>query len=64
VNEPVKSTDQRQEASMVIVAGSIELDPDQREAFLAGRLDGMRTSRAEPGCWNTLSVPTRPILAA
>jgi len=35
---------------MVIVAGTIELDPDQREAFLAGRIDGMRTSRAEPGC--------------
>jgi quinol monooxygenase YgiN len=54
--------DQSQEASMVIVAGTIELDPDQREAFLAGRIDGMRTSRAEPGCLEyTLSAdPTDP----
>ena len=35
---------------MVIVAGSLEVDPAQREAFLAGRMDGMRTTRAEPGC--------------
>ncbi len=35
---------------MVIVAGWMELDPDKREAFLAGRIEGMRTSRAEPGC--------------
>ena len=47
---------------MVIVAGTIELDPDQRDAFLAGRIDGMRTSRAEPGCLEyTLSAdPTDP----
>jgi len=47
---------------MVIVAGTLELDPDQREAFLAGRIDGMRTSRAEPGCLEyTLSAdPTDP----
>jgi Antibiotic biosynthesis monooxygenase len=47
---------------MVIVAGTIELDPDQRETFLAGRIDGMRTSRAEPGCLEyTLSAdPTDP----
>ena len=47
---------------MVIVAGTIELDPDQREAFLAGRIDGMRTSRAERGCLEyTLSAdPTDP----
>lgn len=35
---------------MVIVAGIFEVDPEQREAFLAGRIDRMRTSRAEPGC--------------
>ena len=35
---------------MVIVAGIFEVDPEQREAFLAGRFDRMRTSRAEPGC--------------
>src|ERR1700756_85280 len=47
---------------MVIVAGTIELDPDQREAFLAGRIEGMRSSRAEPGCLEyTLSAdPTDP----
>ncbi len=47
---------------MVIVAGTIEVNPDQREAFLAGRIDGMRTSRAEPGCLEyTLSAdPTNP----
>ena len=41
--------EQSQEVSMVIVAGTLELDPDQREAFLVGRIDGMRASRAEPG---------------
>ena len=35
---------------MVIVAGSFDVDPDQREAFLAGRVDGMRAVREEPGC--------------
>jgi quinol monooxygenase YgiN len=38
------------EDCMVIVAGAFEVDPEQREAFLAGRLDGMRASRAEAGC--------------
>ncbi|MGO9058419.1 MAG: putative quinol monooxygenase [Candidatus Binataceae bacterium] len=47
---------------MVIVAGTLEIDPDQREAFLAGRIDGMRASRAEHGCLEyTLSAdPTDP----
>jgi len=47
---------------MVIVAGTLEVDPDQRETFLAGRIDAMRTSRAEPGCLEyTLSAdPTDP----
>lgn len=35
---------------MVIVAGVFEVDPEQRDAFLAGRFDRMRTSRAEQGC--------------
>jgi quinol monooxygenase YgiN len=35
---------------MVIVAGFMEIEPEQREAFLAGRIDGMRASRAEQGC--------------
>ncbi|HEY6385572.1 MAG TPA: putative quinol monooxygenase [Candidatus Acidoferrum sp.] len=35
---------------MLIVAGTLTVDPMQREAFLASRKDGMRTTRGEPGC--------------
>jgi hypothetical protein len=35
---------------MVIVGGTFEVDPNQREQFIAGRIDMMRASRAEPGC--------------
>jgi quinol monooxygenase YgiN len=35
---------------MLIVAGTFEVDPDERDAFLQGRLDAMRTTRTEPGC--------------
>jgi quinol monooxygenase YgiN len=35
---------------VVIVAGTFEVDPEQRDAFIASRLDRMRTSRAETGC--------------
>ena len=35
---------------MVIVVGTFEVDPDQREQFLANRHGRMRESRAEPGC--------------
>lgn len=35
---------------MIIISGTFEFDPDQRDAFIASRHDGMRTSRAEPGC--------------
>jgi quinol monooxygenase YgiN len=35
---------------MVIIGGRFEVDPSQRETFLAGRVDMMRASRAEPGC--------------
>lgn len=35
---------------MVVVGGVFEVDPEQREAFLAGRLELMRRSRAERGC--------------
>jgi quinol monooxygenase YgiN len=35
---------------VVIIGGTFEVEPDQRDEFLAGRLDGMRASRAEPGC--------------
>ena len=35
---------------MIIVNGTFEVEPDQRDAFLAERLERMRTSRAEAGC--------------
>lgn len=35
---------------MVIVAGFIDVDPDQRERFLAEKQDGIAESRAEDGC--------------
>ena len=35
---------------MLIVAGTFELDPNDRDAFLAGRVDAMRSTRTEPGC--------------
>lgn len=35
---------------MVIVGGTFEVDPDQRDAFLAGFHEMMRRSRAEAGC--------------
>lgn len=35
---------------MLIVGGHFQLDPDQREAFLAARMDVMERSRSEPGC--------------
>lgn len=35
---------------MLIVGGSFEVDPGQRDEFLAERHDVMRTSRAESGC--------------
>ena len=52
---------------MVIVGGAFEVEPDQREEFLAGRHDAMRRSRAESGCLEyTLSAdpidPSRVVL--
>jgi quinol monooxygenase YgiN len=35
---------------MVIVGGVFEIEPGDRDAFLAGRLESMRASRAEAGC--------------
>jgi quinol monooxygenase YgiN len=35
---------------LVIVAGWFEVDPSERDAFLARRVDAMRRSRAERGC--------------
>jgi quinol monooxygenase YgiN len=35
---------------MLIVGGSFEVEPDQREQFLASRHEMIRRSRSEPGC--------------
>jgi quinol monooxygenase YgiN len=35
---------------MVIVAGTMEVDPADREAFLQSRADGIRATLKEPGC--------------
>ncbi len=47
---------------MIIVAGSLQIDPNQRDAFLACKTAGMRATRTEPGCLEyTFSAdPTDP----
>ena len=35
---------------MVIVTGEFFVESGEREAFIAGRVEAMRASRAEPGC--------------
>jgi len=35
---------------VIIVGGTFEVDPEQRDQFLTERLDAMRASRAEKGC--------------
>jgi len=52
---------------MIIVGGEFTVEADKREDFLAGRHEGMRTSRAEEGCLEyTFSAdpldPTRVLL--
>jgi quinol monooxygenase YgiN len=42
---------------VVIVGGSFEVEPEQREAFLASRLDAIRSSRAEAGCLDYSLMP-------
>jgi quinol monooxygenase YgiN len=42
---------------MVIVGGWFEVDRDERDAFVAGRIEGMRRSRAEPGCIEYVIAP-------
>ena len=34
---------------MIIVGGHFEVDPAERDAFIASRVEAMRTSRAEKG---------------
>jgi quinol monooxygenase YgiN len=47
---------------MVIVAGEFEVDPLEREAFLASRVATMVASRAEEGCleYTFAADPTTP----
>jgi quinol monooxygenase YgiN len=35
---------------MLIVAGTLDVDPGQRDEFLAGRKEGVLATRSEPGC--------------
>ena len=35
---------------MLIVGGFFEVDPSERDAFVAGRIEAMRASRDEHGC--------------
>jgi quinol monooxygenase YgiN len=35
---------------VIIVAGHIDVAPEQRDEFLAGRVETIRKSRAEAGC--------------
>jgi quinol monooxygenase YgiN len=35
---------------MLVVAGTIDVEPAQRQAFLEGRRDAVQASRGEPGC--------------
>jgi quinol monooxygenase YgiN len=37
-------------SQMVIVAGHLVVDPDQREAYLAGSIEVVRQGRRAPGC--------------
>ena len=40
----------RERNAMILVVGSFEVDPMDRDAFIATRLEQMRISRDEPGC--------------
>jgi quinol monooxygenase YgiN len=35
---------------MLIIAGTLQVDPARRDEFISGREEAMRASRAEPGC--------------
>ena len=47
---------------MVIIVGTIEVDPAQRDLFVAAQAEEAAASRAEPGCveWTMLLDPDRP----
>jgi quinol monooxygenase YgiN len=42
---------------MLIVAGYMDVEPAAREAFLAGRVEGMKASQAEAGCLDYVLSP-------
>jgi quinol monooxygenase YgiN len=42
---------------MLIIAGTLDVDPARRDEFLAGRSEAMRSSRAESGCLDYLMMP-------
>jgi quinol monooxygenase YgiN len=42
---------------VIIVGGMLEVDPAQRDAFIASRINRMRTSREEPGCLEYVISP-------
>lgn len=46
-----------EEEYVIIVGGSFELDPAQRDAFLAERYQMMRKSRSEDGCLEYTFAP-------
>ena len=48
---------------MIIVIGTLEFDPEQRDAFIASRHDGMRTSRGETGCLE-FTISADPLVAS
>jgi quinol monooxygenase YgiN len=50
------------EVRMLIVAGTLEVDPERRDEFLAARADTVRASRSEPGCLDYVmsADPTAP----
>jgi quinol monooxygenase YgiN len=45
-----RSLPNNEEEHVIIVGGRFEVDPEQRDAFLAERHERMRTSRREDGC--------------
>ncbi len=42
---------------MIIIAGAFEVDPSERDEFIAGRAEQMRTSRSEAGCLEYVVAP-------
>ena len=35
---------------MIIIVGTLKMAPEDREAFIAGRIESMQRSRSEDGC--------------